>query len=267
MNDYPVRVGTMLYTLVDPHRGHEVAYNRWYERDHFYGGCMVGPYFFAGQRWVSTRELKDLRFPADSNVTEPVDKGSFLATYWVLEDKHDECFDWAGKEVWKLYADGRGFAERDHAHTVMFHSPWSHYRDDDPVPIELALDHHYAGLGSVFIDRADGVTQERLVEFLQNTALPQILAADSPVASCVSWTPIPRDPAVDGNAPMDLGSPTGDDERTMQMFFIDDDPRTCWDRFRAYADAVNDSGLGRVTLAAPFIPTVVGTDTYTDQLW
>ena len=33
-----VRLGSMLFTLVEPHRGHEVAYNRWYERDHFYAG-------------------------------------------------------------------------------------------------------------------------------------------------------------------------------------------------------------------------------------
>ena len=89
MNDHPVRVGSMLYTLVDPNRGHEVAYNRWYERDHFYAGCLIGPWLFAGKRWVSTRELKDMRFPADSTVTVPVDKGSYLATYWVHEGKHD----------------------------------------------------------------------------------------------------------------------------------------------------------------------------------
>ena len=28
----PVRLGGALVTLVEPHRGHEVAYNRWYER-------------------------------------------------------------------------------------------------------------------------------------------------------------------------------------------------------------------------------------------
>ena len=38
----PVELGTMLFTLVEPHRGHQVAYNRWYERDHFYAGCMIG---------------------------------------------------------------------------------------------------------------------------------------------------------------------------------------------------------------------------------
>ena len=44
-----IKVGSMLLTLVDPNRGFEVAYNRWYERDHFYAGCMIGPFLFAGQ--------------------------------------------------------------------------------------------------------------------------------------------------------------------------------------------------------------------------
>ena len=28
-----------------------------------------------------------------------------------------------------------------------------------------------------------------------------------------------------------------------------------------------DAGAGKVVFAAPFLPTIVGTDTYTDQLW
>ena len=63
-----VRLGSMLFTLVEPHRGHEVAYNRWYERDHFYAGCMVGPWLFAGRRFVATRPLKDLRFGSDADL-------------------------------------------------------------------------------------------------------------------------------------------------------------------------------------------------------
>ena len=55
MNDYPIVAGSALFTLVDPSKGHEVAYNRWYERDHFYAGCMIGPWLFAGKRWVATR--------------------------------------------------------------------------------------------------------------------------------------------------------------------------------------------------------------------
>ena len=29
MTDAPVRLGSILFTLVEPHRGFEVAYNRW----------------------------------------------------------------------------------------------------------------------------------------------------------------------------------------------------------------------------------------------
>ena len=145
MNDYPVRVGSMLYTLVDPNAGHEVAYNRWYERDHFYAGCLVGPWLFAGRRWVATRRLKDLRFGDGHAVSSPLDAGSYLAVYWVHEGHHDEHFEWAIKQVWDLYGAERGFPDRTHAHTVLFDRPRSAYRDADPVPIELALDHHYGG--------------------------------------------------------------------------------------------------------------------------
>lgn len=267
MNDYPIKVGSMLYTLVDPTKGNEVAYNRWYERDHFYAGCMVGPWLFAGRRWVATKDLKDMRFPQDSTVAVPLDAGSYLATYWVHEGKHDEHFAWASKQVWELYGADRGFGERIHRHTVLFDGPWSFYRDEDPVPIELALDHNYPGLGSVFVDRDPGTSKEDLVAFLNETAFPEIMSEDSPVASVVNWDAIQRNEETDGNAPMDLGSPTGDEHRIMQMFFIDTDPRECWDKFKTYADTVNNSGKAKVVLAAPFIPTDIGTDRYTDQLW
>ncbi|MED5264943.1 MAG: hypothetical protein VYA88_02235 [Actinomycetota bacterium] len=267
MNEYPVRAGSMLYTLVDPNKGHEVAYNRWYERDHFYAGCLIGPWLFAGKRWVATRELKDLRFPSDSSVTIPTDRGSYLATYFVLEGKHDEHFKWAAEQVWNLYANDRGFPERQHAHTVMFNSPWAYYRDENHVPIELSFDHPYKGLGNVFLDRSEGTSEDELRDYLESEALPALLSSESQVASCVNWKPIPRNDDIDGNAPMDLGSPTGNEERTNQMFFLEDDPRNLWDLFHDYANAINESGLASVSLAAPFIPTIVGTDIYTDQLW
>src|SRR5579884_1685650 len=86
----PVKLGSMLFTLVDPHRGHEVAYNRWYERDHFYAGCMVGPWLFAGRRWVATRDLKDLRFPAEGSLIRPIESGSYLAVYWHLDGHRED---------------------------------------------------------------------------------------------------------------------------------------------------------------------------------
>ena len=68
VGDYPIKVGSMLLTMVDPQRGHEIAYNRWYERDHFYAGCMIGAWNISGARFVATKDLKALRYPADSPV-------------------------------------------------------------------------------------------------------------------------------------------------------------------------------------------------------
>ena len=266
MNDHPIVAGSALFTLVDPNVGHEVAYNRWYERDHFYAGCMIGPWLFAGKRWVATRALKDLRFPhGDTPVASPHDKGSYLATYWVLEDKHKEHFDWAGNQVVDLYMNNRGFMERQHAHTVLLDQPEYAYRDDDPVPIELAFDHGYQGLAVVAVDPADGVSDEQLGAHLEQTALPALLE-DSAIASMVSWRYVAMGEGTE-QAPMDLGMPPGPPERRLQMFFLEDAPETMWDRFHTYADDLAASGTGTVGFAAPFIPTIVGTDTYTDQLW
>lgn len=265
--EYPVKVGSMLYTLVDPNEGHELAYNRWYERDHYYGGCLVGPWLFAGSRWVATRELKDLRFPTDdtNEVAKPYDAGSYVAIYWVHEGKHDEHFGWAGEQVVDLYVNKRGFSERRHAHTALYDYVGTQYRDDDPVPVELALDHGYAGLVSVAVDLADGVDQERFDAFNASSGVATVLAG-GPVASCASWRPFPLDDTT-ANAPMDLGTPPGGKNRVMQLFFVESDVRDVWGRFETYGSALNSSGLASVVFAAPFFRTIVGTDTYVDQLW
>src|SRR5688572_32698946 len=98
----PVRLGGALVTLVEPHKGHEVAYNRWYERDHFYAGCMNGPFYFSGRRWVSTKDLKDLRLGARSS-EDPLfgdDRlGSYLALYWTPKGRFRDNTDWSTRQV------------------------------------------------------------------------------------------------------------------------------------------------------------------------
>jgi hypothetical protein len=265
MDEYPVKVGSMLFTLVDPNKGHEVSYNRWYERDHFYAGCMIGPWLFAGSRWVSPRTLKDMRWSDGSGaVAEPVDAGSYLAIYWVHADHHEEHFKWAGEQVVWLYANERGFPERQHAHTILADRPWAVYRDDDGVPLELALDHRFSSLYVVALD-STGDDDAQLNEFLRTEALPKAMA-DSPIAITSSWKPEPRD-ANSGSAPMDLGTDPGTTARTLQLLFSDAAPEAAWDRVLGYVGAVNASGLANARFAAPFVPTVVGTDTYSDQLW
>ena len=78
-SDYPIKLGSLLFTLVEPERGHEVEYNRWYERDHFYAGCMIGPWQFSGARFVATREEKARRSSGPNPVTGDGTRGTYLA--------------------------------------------------------------------------------------------------------------------------------------------------------------------------------------------
>jgi hypothetical protein len=79
-----------------------------------------------------------------------------------------------------------------------------------------------------------------------------------------SWQPV-ANPAAD--QPMDLGTPAGGPERLVQLIFVRGDVTAELDRMKAYTDGVAAAGLADVHLVAPFFRTVVGTDTYADQLW
>lgn len=132
-----IRLGTCLFTVVEPKRGQARAYNEWYERDHFYAGMLAMPHCFAGRRWVATRALKDLC---------GVRGGSFLATYWIEEGRHADFLAAAVAALKELSAAGRMFEGRDHVHTGFYElSSWAE-RAAGGVPPELALDHPFPGL-------------------------------------------------------------------------------------------------------------------------
>jgi hypothetical protein len=264
VDDYPVKVGSMLLTMVDPNKGFEKAYNRWYERDHFYAGCMTGPHQLAGSRWVAPRQLKDLRWPAgEETIASPTDAGSYVAIYWVEEGHHEDWNAWAQEQVTWLYSNGRGFAERTHTHTVLYDYVDSDHRDEDPVPMLVALDAAYDGIVLVWFDAPEGTEAPQLLEGLRADALPTLLEG-GPIETVSSFRPN-ANPAKD--QPMDLGTPAGGPGRLCQILFVRGDVTGCLDRVRAYTDAVESAGLADVRLVAPFFRTVLGTDTYTDQLW
>ena len=262
MDDYPIKLGSMLFTLVEPHREHVVAYNRWYERDHFYAGCLVGPGILAGARWVATRDHKKLRFPADSPIIGDAMTGSYLATYFIEASQSREWGSWAAKEFQALMDDGRMFEHRDHVHTQMYAYRGAGYSDPDGVPPELALDHRFAGLVALFLDPLDGVERREVVEWFTGEVAPDLFA-DTSAALALSWTPIP----VPGGTHSDIPRDPAADKRVMQLWFLDGDPAESWDAFAALEERAAAGGKARVGLAAPFIPTIPGTDTYTDQLW
>jgi hypothetical protein len=260
----PVKLGSMLWTLVEPRRGHEVAYNRWYERDHFYAGCMVGPYNFAGRRFVATADLKLMRDPDPSAITGEPARGSYVAVYWVLDGYHDVWNKWALRQVNALHAAGRMFLERDHVHTLLYDFQWEHRRDPDGVPVELALDHPYRGFVTTFIDRDDSITNEELWSWLRGEHLPGLLpGTDADLVA--AFTPIAIDT---DDAPGDVPREAATDNRTILLWFLNTPPEAAWEPVIAeHRRRLEEAGKGKVVAALPFIPTIVGTDTYTDKLW
>ncbi len=269
VTDDPIRIGTMLYTLVEPHRGRQVDYNRWYERDHFYAGCQIGAYNFAGARFVATAPLKSLRLPVagvpggpEPLVADP-QVGSYLGVYYVLVGHHDEWNRWAVDQVNTLHAAGRMFEERDHIHTGLYHFEWEHRRDEEGVPAELTLDHRFAGMVSVFVEPGEGIGPDRVEAWYRDEYLPAVLPG-SPVATVLAFSPLP----LLADAPGDVPRSGAQDRRILLLWFLDDEPGGGWEAIFAHqGERLAASGLGDVIWASPFVGTVPGTDTYTDQLW
>ena len=256
--DEPIRAGTMLWVFTDPHRGHELAYNRWYERDHYYGGCMIGPWHFAGSRWVATADCKRVRPEPDPSMGLTAAEGSYACLYWYLDGHHDDAMEWATPQVHELYAADRGFGPRTHFNTGTYAHRWRSYRDEHPVPLELALDHRYAGLVVWFVDPVGST--EAVDEFFA-AALPTFLDGSS-VADVSAWNLVPLSEEKPGFVP---DAPS--DRRLLLAWLLDDDPLASWDEQLRLADELASSGVATVPFLSPFVPTVIGTDRYVDDLW
>jgi hypothetical protein len=254
-DDRQIRVGSLLFTMVEPHRGHEVAYNRWYERDHFYAGCMVGKWQFAGARYVATRACKDKRYPADSPVVPDPTVGSYLAVYWVLDGHHDEWNEWGVEQVNWLHSNERMFLERDHIHTALYDYAGEANAPGSTMSVELALDRAYAGMVVIIGEMADGVDADQVTAWFAGLPCP----ADTALVG----TPLPLRDDRPGDVPDTEGA-----NRVLIIAWVEEDPVAIWDeRFAALGDAFASAGLGTIVFASPFLATIPGTDTYTDQLW
>ncbi|MFH8289151.1 hypothetical protein [Streptomyces sp. NPDC018059] len=260
---YGVRPGHALITMVEPHPGHEFAYNRWYEDDHYYAGAMAMPWMYAGRRWVATRDLQLLRYPARSAVAEPVTAGCYLSTYWVTEGRYDEHMKWTVGINRRLNRDGRVHQERTHVFTAFQDHEATVYRDGAAGPRDFhALDHPYEGLVLEVVDAEGPRARRELLEWLLSRHLPRELAG-SPAAMVTVFRPRP----LPGGRMTYVKQVEGVDTRLTLLWFLQEDPRKCWEaHFTGRDAAVAGSGLGRVELVAPFIPTVPGTDRYVDQL-
>lgn len=258
-----IELGHALFSVVEPHPGHAREFNRWYERDHFYAGCMVGPNFFSGRRWVATRDLKDLRFPASNPIADP-DRGSLLVLYWLLKGRYEETLRWAVDQVQQLHRQGRMDPRRDNISTAFYEHCWSVSRDTDGVPVELALEHPFPGLAVLMVDRAPGSDPDTFEAYCRDQLLPRWLQ-DSAAALLVCLKPQPLPEDAPGNVRRTEASE--EERRYLWLAFLERDPARCWSPLLPELERVlREPGHGEVVWAAPFIPTIPGTDTYMDEL-
>ena len=136
-------------------------------------------------------------------------------------------------------------------------------RDPDGVPVELALDHPYRGFVATFIDRADDITNEDLWSWLRSEHLPGLLPG-SDADLVAAFTPI----ALEVDAPGDVPRESAKDNRTVLLWFLNTPPEAAWEPVIAeHRRRLEAAGKGTIVASLPFIPTIPGTDTYTDQLW
>ncbi|MDE3206914.1 MAG: hypothetical protein KGQ66_22135, partial [Acidobacteriota bacterium] len=140
------------------------------------------------------------------------------------------------------------------------------YRDEDPVPVDLALDHGYPGIIIAWLDGRDGRPAAGLHEEVSRRILPEVLSG-SPIEIASSWTPTTPSEEASTGGPMPLGSPAGGPNRLLQIFFVGGELTPALEAVRAYTDAVEREGLADTQLVAPFYRTTPGRDTYLDQLW
>ena len=258
----PIRLGGMLFTMIDPARGHEATYNRWYERDHLMAGCTLGPYCWAAKRWVAPRAYKDLRYVDGDMIAADPMQGSYLSLYWLLADYMDEWNRWAFREFRWLHANGRMYQEREHVHTLMYTHDWAQYRDEDPIPSSLALDHPFAGV-AVTVGQAADDDREAFDTWSREELLPDLQGEGSPVAMTLSFSAVPLQVEA-----KDVAKDDGSAGRFMLLHFLQEDPLDCWgDTVGKVPAAIAEAGAGRVAWNGVFIPTIPGTDTYTDDLW
>jgi hypothetical protein len=261
-------VGHALITMVEPHVGHERAYNRWYEDDHFITGAMVEPWMFAGRRWVATWDLQQLRYPKDSTaVADPITKGCYLGTYWITTGQLQGHKQWTFAANRRLSQDDRINHDRDHVFTSFQDKAGTVYRDDSVPRDVFSLMDPAPGLVLEVVDAPTAEARDDLESWLLNEHLPARVKPGHPISSAMVWRTNGPDEGMKPEVRARLGKVANDGKRLTIMWFLTADPREVWDAsFTAEADAIAAGGKGEMSFIAPFIPSKMGTNTYDDQL-
>ncbi len=261
-SDLGSELGHAIFALVEPHRGHEIAWNRWYERDHLIAAGTCAPWTIATQRWIATRREKTLRYPEANPICDPVTRGSFLAAIWIQKGRYVDQQLWVADQLKVLAANDRNFDQRDVITTAAYDHLGGAQRDADGVPPELALHRAYPGVVLIWTERRPGHSLDALADWLARELLPGAIEKTE-IAMAVCFTPKPKAPWWPKAAP----EVPGVGERVLVACFVESEPAACFERrFAGLGAAIDAGGRGRTLLVAPFAPLVPGVDPPVDLL-
>ncbi|GAA0603663.1 hypothetical protein GCM10009547_01610 [Sporichthya brevicatena] len=252
MSRYEVRLGSALMTLTDPDRGAEIAFNRWYERDHFYGGAVLGPGVLAGARFLARDTEKMMRIVPEGD--DP-DRGTMLALYW-LADNGGDYWRWCTGNVNLLAVQGRMTAPGQVRDMRWLPAPWAESAAVDGVPAALALDRRFPAVVVSIVESEARTAEDLDTAYREECA--RSLCSEPGVALVIGASPQVID--------LRTGPTPGARAETAAVWFFEDQLRLAA-FIDAHEKAVADLGEARTVWLSPFVATVPGTDTHLDRLW
>ena len=255
-NERPVRLGGALVTIVEPEKGHEVAYNRWYERDHFYAGCMIGAWNISGARFVATKDLKALRYPAElAGAHRPEQR--FLPGS-LLGPRPAPSVDWMqwGSAPGQVAARQRPHVRRARTHPHPHVQVPHRVRGPRRGPGRAGPRPSLAVRGGGDRRTVRGHVARRCRRLVRRTAPARRGRRRADAHPAARQRCARREGRVGG-------------EPLLPALVRRRRPARHLGRTPSAPSANNftDAGLGQLVSVAPFRATIPGTDTYTDQLW
>ena len=190
-----------------------------------------------------------------------------LARLYQDNRRYEEALQWSIAQVHQLHAQRRMDPPRDNISSGFYRFEFGAFRDKDGVPAELALEHPFSGLGLSFIDLhtapGNGATQGDHCAGLTAALQTSLRDSDCAMSLCLAPQPLPE--AVPAYVPRVADEVMA--RRRLLLHFFDAPPQQCWQSFTDSLSAqLLAHGIADIVYAAPFIPTIPGTDTYVDEI-
>lgn len=261
--DTPIKLSLAMMTLLDPARGAEKSFNRYYERERFYAAVMLGPSALSGGRFIARRSDKLARRTSDP--ATDIERGSFLNLYWVIGDGED-LREWIQRQTKELEQAGRTNWDRVPYWAFRARFEWSASRDEDGVPPELVLEHRYLTLVLGVVRPRAGHTASEAAAWYREHVSASTLQPGSAAAACLAFT------ATRGFVPLFPGDmPTGQadpQEDVLLLWFLESPPEVGWDQLVAAHEAgLADNDSATAYWMSRFIASNPGTDDYVTDIW